>query len=740
MRRSNRGRLGWLTSAVAVFVEVVAAVSHSHAADNSLPPGRRAFRRYGEESGLLNSWVLALAQDSQGYLWVGTGEGLFRYDGRRFTRFGLNEGLPSAHVLNVACGRDGSVWAGTRTGVARWNGERFEARGPASGLPASAVDDLRLDASGTVWVALPQGLFRSLDGDRFLRAPGWPQAAATAVAVAPAGAAVIAAAGSRVGELRPDGSWAFSDLSAELDAQVVHGLAVDAQGQLWVRTKGRLLGRAPGSSAFTDYTPMLPAGEVNRGIVSTDSRGNLLVPTTRGITRHEAGTWSGIGNIAEGFASSAEAVLEDREGVLWVAGTGLYRQLGAGAWTSWGIGEGMPGSGVWGICRDRAGRTWAGTRGGLVLGSDIDWVVTPGTENVRIRTIVETPDGAIWAAGNAPWIMRMDPATGKQSRIAENPADNWGGIVWSLLVDRDGGIWAATERGLWRLHDTGQEAVFRREAMPGSTSADQFQTVRQDREGRIWAAGRGGLYCLDGGSWHRFTASEGLRDTYVSSCQPQETGEIWINYYEPLGLDLLSVAGAHVEIRRTVDMRSGLFTNKVYFVGQDSFGQLWVGLGSGVDVIMDNGIRHFGPSDGIAGEDCDTNAFLALPNGEVLLGTSIALNRFDGGQVKVSGTPPLARVTAAWLGTTRLTPNLAASVLTGRATFTAQVAGLSFVNESRVELQVRMIGLEPEWHTTRAGEVRYAALPPGRYTFELRARFGHGPWGDTAALPFEVTP
>lgn len=729
-------RLGVVVVGVTAFL---AAAVPGVAQLGGLPPGRVPFRSYVEESGLRNFWVLALGQDSAGFLWVGTGEGLYRYDGHRFTRFGLDEGLPSAHVVHVACGRQGEVWAGTRTGAAVWNGERFEARGPSNGLPAENVEWISVGAGG-VWVAVPAGLFHSADGVRFAAAPGWPAGGASAVLALAGEPTVYAASGSRIGRRGGDGTWSFWDVSALVGRRAVESLAVDAQGRLWARTIEHLLCKEPAKEVFEDRSGKLPPGQVNRGFLSLDRDGNLLVATNRGVVRHTNGRWVSIGGIAGGYAGSWQAVIEDREGSLWVGGVGLSRLLGGGAWTSWGIGEGMPGSGVWGLHRDRGGNLWVGARGGMCVGSDIDWAVVPGTEDVRIRAIVETADGTIWAGGNAPWILRHDPRTRASVRVAEEPAGSWGGIVWDLTIDREGVIWAATEHGLWHL--TPGEASPRpvREPLPGAAEGSQLLTVMEDRSGTLWAMGRHGLFRRQGGSWRQFTTADGLRDNYVAYAAVEDSGDLWIAYYEPLGLERLHFDGGALKVVERLDMRVGLHTNKVYFMGRDSFGQLWVGLGAGVDVVTAAGIRHFGTSDGLAGDDCDSHAFLAGLDGEVFVGTSVALNRYRGGRVQVSPPPPLARITAARLGGKPLKPGSPASVRRQDASFEAEVAGLSFVNEHRVELQARLVGLEPDWRAIRVHELRYAALPVGHFRFEVRARFGNGPWGEAAGVELEVTP
>src|SRR5579883_2397098 len=80
---------------------------------------RYNFKFYGEEEGLQNLAIQVVIQDRAGFLWVGTQNGLYRYDGNRFTAFGKNEGLPGARIEALHESIDGTIWAGTRSGLAR---------------------------------------------------------------------------------------------------------------------------------------------------------------------------------------------------------------------------------------------------------------------------------------------------------------------------------------------------------------------------------------------------------------------------------------------------------------------------------------------------------------------------------------------------------------------------------------------------------------------------------------------
>src|SRR5213082_1968210 len=148
---------------IAVF-----ALLHALQAAPVEPPGRFAFRSYGSEQGLENLSVVSILQDGEGYLWVATEDGLYRYDGDRFHRFGAEDGLPSNEITSLALASDGRLSVGTFRGLARFRDGRFHAlQGPAVQITALAAAP-----GGALWVATGNELLVEQQGS-FVPAPGW---------------------------------------------------------------------------------------------------------------------------------------------------------------------------------------------------------------------------------------------------------------------------------------------------------------------------------------------------------------------------------------------------------------------------------------------------------------------------------------------------------------------------------------------------------------------------------------
>jgi len=680
-----------------------------------------------------------VVQDSAGFIWVATQDGVYRYDGTRFVRFGRDEGLPSNYVTSLKAGASGELWVGTWSGVARLVGNRFEALPPASRLPPSYVNAMGIDAEGRLWVALGEGLFRGRPEGRFEIVPGWPDSPATALWVDPAGPEVFAARGASVGRLDASGSWTFWPTASDEATGRVDALVVDGAGRLWARSVRHLFSRGPDETGFRN-----DSGHVqwisNRGFLSRDSAGTLWVPTENGLYHLDGKGWSRLG-VASGLPTDwIRGVFEDREGSIWVTSRGVHRMLGRGLWSAWTKADGLPDDIVWCELRDRSGDFWVGTGKGLARATALGWEVVAGTERNAVRRVAQAPDGRLWMGGSPAEVLSFDPQTGRLVRFG--PAEGiTGKRIFSLTVDRLGVVWAATElSGLLRLGPG--EPCFQRVRLPDDSPTERISYVMGDSRSRLWATGALGLLLDENGSWRRFTVKDGLLQNDVAYIIEVEAGDFWVAYFDSVGITRFRTEDGKLRILEHRDSSSGLASAKIYLLGEDRLGRLWVGSGSGVDILGSREVHHIGVDDGLVGEDTDSMAFLAEENGDVFVGTSSGLSRYRGAGSQPERRPPAPVVLEAALGGLAVTLSAAetSTVARRRNTLEIRFSTLSFVNEEQVEHQVRLVGLEPDWRSAPTREARYPSLPPGAYRFEVRSRLGVGSWSSVAAVPFVILP
>jgi diguanylate cyclase (GGDEF)-like protein len=702
-----------------------------------LPRALFPFRSYGTDSGLGNLAARRIVQDSTGFLWVGTEDGLYRYDGDRFTRFDSSNGLPSTWVTDLLATPDDNLWVCTPKGLAIRNGDRFEViKTESTGLPGGYCNAVALDGRGVIWVAHKDGLFY-IRNQRFHRILGLPSGPATAVASAPGnmGAVFVAVKGMvfRISEYRLAGKYmVWPDASAPIDS-----LAVDRSGKVWAQSVRKLFLLSPGSAAFQEANSDIPSIS-SRGVLSTDRGGRLWVPTDEGMSCRVNEHWEHFG-VRDGLPTDwTRYIFEDRDGSYWIGSLGVHRLIGRGSWTSWTIAQGLSSDTIWHIHRSRSGDLWVATDRGLCLASPRGWHVLPGTEKTVVRRILEDSRGRIWVALVPAGILRYDPATHLNSRY-ERSSGVAGTRVLCIEEDAAGEIWAATD-GAGLLRYRAEKNDFVRAEVPQGTPDETFRFILRDKQDRLWATGENGLLLRSGGKWQRFGRDAGLQQDHVSYIAQMASGEFWLSYFEPLGLVRFSFENDTFKILSRLGSKNGLSSEKVYLLGEDLNSNLWVGTGKGIDVFSPEGVLHFSKGDGVAGDDLDAMAYLVEPSGSVFVGTSSGLSMYRSDSDAPLTQCPTPVFLDANINGRQLLPARGNPQTFGHEFNTLKIdfAVLSFLHESQIEYGTRLGGLETEWHNSRFRETRYPGLAPGAYVYEVRARIGSGPWSQPATIALKI--
>ena len=704
------------------------------------------FKFYGEEEGLENLAVQVLLQDRAGFLWVGTQNGLFRYDGSRFKGFGKQDGLTGARIESIHEAVDGTLWVGTRTGIARYLSGRFQAVPINVAQGIASREGIASDASGRLYLATERGLVvgsRAENQFKFTRIEKSGQVdgeGASSVYVDGEGTVWYGCANSLCRLENGEGREVGATLGLPRD----HWDAIlgDLDGNLWVRSDTSLYFRANGTPRF-EARKGLPESSNTNPTLAFDPSGRLLVPTYRGLARQNGDGWQLI-DAQQGLTSNdISAVMQDREGSMWIGllGSGVARWLGYNEWTGWGEREGLSRESIWSITRDANGRLWVGTQFGLNYAETqkdgrLIWRSQRVAGIDMIRTLAAAPDGTLWIGGTPGGLHQLDPRTGEQrtfGRAEGLSSDN----VRHLMVDRQDRVWASTRDGLFR--GLAENHRFEQSFPAGTQPGEMFHMTMVDRQGQVWAAGARGLARLRDGQWTRFTKRDGLTSDVVAHVAEDPDGAIWIGYYDAFGLTRLTFPNGALKLDHfTVD--NGLRSDKSIFLGVDTRGRLWAGSDHGVDVYDHARWRHYGRADGMIWDDCNSNAFLAEAGGAMWIGTSRGLSRFLTQAAGAPNVPPPVVFTSVKLGDEDFDAK-SSDIPYARNSLAVRFAALTFVRESGVVFRYRLAGVQGAWLETTERELNYPKLPPGAYTLEVVARNAQGAWSaEPARISFTILP
>jgi signal transduction histidine kinase/ligand-binding sensor domain-containing protein len=717
---------------LALVLTVALALLGAPGARAGEPPGRIALRSHGVDSGMENADTGMGLQDGQGFVWVATADAAYRFDGERFERFGLESGLPALPVDDLALDAEGRLLVATPRGVVRWTGARF-APVTAPGVPPE-VQGVRVDAQGRLLLSTAQGLFLEEAPGRFVLAPGWPGGPAGAVWVEASGELQVAS-GTHLVSRDALGHWHRH--AVPLARSPIAALVRDGQGRLWLRGDGWLAMQPREGAAFEDRSALI-AGTLSIALhLRLGQRGQLLLPTTRGLVEVEGEHAHLVQLGRPGQALRMRDALEDSGGSLWVLGLGAHRALGRGLWSLHDVTTGLPASATWGLARGADGTLWVGTDEGLARGTPEGWQAVPGLRGYSLKAVVVDRDGSIWAAGNPLGLHHYEPRTGVVRTWREESGFT-ARVTFGMLMEPDGTLWAAGYAGLLRGVRQGERWSFT-PVLPHSPRMT-FVSLARDGAGRLWATGDG-LYVREGGVFRRLGIAEGLRDDRVRYLLVRRDGRICVTYADPIGLSCFTYRDGHLLEGVHLDRSTGLRNGVVYQVGEDAFGRLWVGTGAGVELFGEGWHVPFGKNQGLPGDTPNGNSFLADADGTVWVGTSSGLGRFEGARYRRPMPPPRVTLLSLSFGPQVLSyvPDERLQVRHDASALDVRFAGTSFHEALPLEYEVRLVGLD-DWHPPPTNRVHYPVLPPGGYRFEVRARGQGGDWGPVLGFDLEVHP
>lgn len=717
---------------------------------------QHSFQVFDFDSGLNNLAVESIFQDREGFLWVGTQNGLFRYDGRGFIEFGKKEIEPGAFILSIHQTPDGTLWAGTTKGLYRGEHGRFI---PVV-LPASeqqrvnGKSGLASDEAGRLYVATRDGL---AIGTRAGPRKEWAfkLVARAGGSSAPTKAnAVASVTVTRSGRVLFGCALDLCELDAQDHVRLAaaqpnpkHGpwsfIHEDVRGDLYVRSAQCLEVLRKGASRFEQLpgpvdlrSPWVPQ-------LGGDYEGRLLVPVFGGLAIMNEGRWRIVGKQNGLPGDSVSSVYLDREGSVWLGmnGRGLARWIGYGEWEGYSEVEGLGNETVWQVVTGRDGAVWAGTGDGVYranyAGAAYRFRKAPEFPSGPIIAMLAARDGAIWAAPQSGHLFRRDPRTGHVRKFVI-PAAEPGAFAMRLAEGPDGKVYAAISHrsSVVVVDPDGRMTDL---PLPGSGPLHGL-AVTAAADGSLWFGAETGLYHYAGGRWRRFGKEDGLMDDSVHGISVGPDGEIWLVYNIPAGLTRGRREGRGMRFQHFT-MADGLPSQLLYFAKFDARGQLWAGTDRGVAAFDGrNWIQHR-RGDGLIWDDCNTDAFAAAPDGAVWIGTSGGLSRFRESAAKPSPGTPRTVLTFVRLGKQTLDPQQFAEVQHRDNTLTVRFAVLRFARPSAQRYLYRLVGLSDQWKETRLSEIQFPDLPAGKYRLEVRGFDGSRIWSEAPAVwEFRIHP
>lgn len=705
-------------------------------------------RHYGASDGLSSLGAAALLRDSSGFLWVGTQNGLFYFNGQRFVEQ-RNNGKPlvTDYITGLFQAPDGAIWIGSRTQVVRMKDFHPETidLGPRVGVDSG--DPFSTDEKGRVFIASSKGLVAwSPQGLEWIR----KDARIDGVIYEMGWRALWYSEGGMLHRIGGGDTAHFGpDQGLPLDRW--QSFAVSYDGALWVRSNKALYRLNPQTGKFSAPlgVPNLTVGRMAR--VRVDARGRLLLGVQNGLAEcvySEGAKDNGCRFLTrrQGVLAEVTDLIEDRDSV-WMAivGIGVLRLVGRDQWESYDEQEGLEFSSIWRFEPDGKNGMWVATRGGLyhtdLKTSEKKFVQVKAIGQEIIRHMMRLPDGSLLLPTQAPGLIHYQPSTGIVQRAWKNKPES---RIESLVMTAGGEVWvSAGPSGLFRLDVARRE--FTQISLPVAFVDANF--IRRDRLDRIWLSSDAGLFCWDQKRWHFFNGKNGLLENSVFAlavAEPQlgskpAPDEVWITYRKGPALSRLRFSRdlSSVKLDHFYEGK-GPMTSFAYTLSYDTKGRLWSGTDRGLDIYDGKTWEHFEQREGLIWDDTNSEAMLAQANGEMWIGTSRGISHFRPGFVH-KDIPPNAVVVSARLGSQTWYPGQALlHAPAGVTNLTLNIASPNSLHEYGLRFRHRFRG-RTDWVESTEHELSFPALDPGDYLFEVQATGNRNDWaGMSSQFAFRI--
>jgi ligand-binding sensor domain-containing protein/signal transduction histidine kinase len=754
------------------------------------------------EKGLPDNFVTALVQSPGGYLWVGTRNGLARFDGVRFVTFKPEDTpqLGHARIVKLFLDALGTVWINTYDGsLTSWRNGLFTkewdgAKKNVSEVWLVASNSREIIFSFRAGLLIRRPATGSFNDWQSLKPPGNP----------PGAFYCQDHAGSLWCSTYDGNLWRIADGRFELvpqDAgrrgQEIHWLAPDLSGRIWVGTE-REISVWDGEH----FQPMAPVGEadLNVAFLSFTADGGVLVAADGRLRKCLNRKW-----VAELKAwpdlmqeqQLQSTLYEDREGGLWrtSAGLGVFHLNAHGVLEQIAVSHGLPGDHTTCWLKDQEGNVWVGLgNGGLARLRPKHFEVIGASEGRLARpvtSVCEDRTGALWIGTYGGGLDRLQKGTLTHFSI---PTPTWADFVFSaypdaqgqlwisagledayifrngelrkaptavhgiksILVDRQGRTWLGRKDGV----DCWADGKLREWSSHTGSIAKPVRVLAEDKQGVIWmGADDGNIYRFDGGEPRHFSLPEFRAEQAVWSLSTDEDGTLWIG---TSGGGLLHFQAGHFT---RFTSKAGLPDDMICQILDDQRGNLWIGTHHGICRVSKASLEAFASgknptvscsvydrSDGLPTLQCSgmyQPAAWRGQDGKLWFATEKGVVGVQPGEVPVNLRPPPVvieeflvdgKIQGRPEGTNANADAL--SVPPGKQNFEFHYTALSLTDAGKVQFRYKLEGSDSDWINAATRRwAQYNYLNPGTYCFRVVASNNDGLWNETgASITVQVLP
>jgi signal transduction histidine kinase/ligand-binding sensor domain-containing protein len=691
---------------------------------------------WGHKDGLPSTFIYAAAQTSDGFLWIGTADGLVRFDGVQFTPWrsvrpnsqplgqvtalnvlrtgdlllGTGTGLLGkmrnsdlqtmplhSSVESIQEAQDGSLWAATSKALWHLDAKSLQPLQPPVDLPIGWLSGPQQGDDGSEWIATGKGVFRVDSQSRLIPSS----------------------------DLR---SWLFRTPDGRLEL-------LDEHGRVHPLGSGKTISQSIGP--LSEPSTLSGATADSDGNIWLALQGNGIVRVTVADGHASQERFTRDDGLSSDFV---RFLFEDREHNLWAATENGLDRLRRNGVLSLTRREGLLSDTVTSIVTGKDNSVWLGTSEGLeYIAGEQQAIYLRGTQ---ILSLLMGGDGRLWIGTRRGLTQWTD------GRISSLPQDAKFVAITALAEDSAGTLWFYdTDKGLF-FQKPGQSPAA---VTDGSLTRQTITAMHGSRDGAVWfGLENGNVVAYRDGEFHAYSTQDGLPGGEVHGLSEGAAGDLWVATER----GLCFFGGERFDCRYT---KNGLPGNRVLWAIPDIGGNIWLGYNFGVARLDARELRNNAASsaEGIQGKlfddgdgieyspELEGNAPAALAqDGRLWLTTSQGIAVLDPAHLRTNPFPPPVHILELEADGQQV--DLSRTIRLKPLTHSIQIsfAGLCLSNPRKVRFRYQLEGFDREWRDGGSRrEVSYTNLPPRHYLFRVLAANSDGVWNDTGAtLDFVLAP
>jgi ligand-binding sensor domain-containing protein/signal transduction histidine kinase len=687
------------------------------------------------ENGLPQNTVQAIVQTHDGYLWIGTQEGLARFDSLNFTVFD-KENTPAFKSNDIRFlheDQQGRLWISTSYGLVCLHNGQFNSFTVNEGLPDNSIGPLAEDTSGQMWIGTAAGLARFVNNafKVFTTQQGLSSNVIQTLCARANGTLLV---GTSAG-VQSLSAERFSDWTTPVDVPTANITAIveGKNGHLWYGTLDGLFGNDQGAITLPD---------TRISALQVDRQGALWIATAGGLARLRNGRLETF-TTANGLSSNLVlSLFEDREGSIWV-GTeaGGLNLLKSKKFYTYTTRDGLPNDLVKAIYQDPQREIWIGSNGGgLTLfknGKFTTWTTRDGLSSDVVLSLAGDVSGTLWI-GTPDGLNRFRDGKFQTYTFADGLSND---LVRSVFVDRSGVLWVGTRDGLNSFRDD----QFTTYTTQDGLANNFIGAIYEDSKGNLWVGTLGGLSKLKDGKFQTFTTKDGLSSNTVISLYEDASGDLWIGTN---GGGLNRLRGD-----KFVSFSNALSADVIYRILEDQQQNLWCSSNKGIFRVNKNELDKasgvtpvfYGPPDGMLTRECSGGGHPAgwkTSDGRMWFATIKGLAVIDPENIPLNTAPPPIAIEQLFIDNQSVPLMQKLTLSPGASRLDFYYTALSFIAPENVRFKYKLEGFDNNWIDGGARRVAsYTNLRPGNYKFRVIAANNDGVWNETgAAVEFYLQP